>query len=181
VLEFMAYASGANLPAALNFPTGSGAYANQRVLVTGADTAVGRLAAVAFAREGARVGLTGDSAAALAETASLAGDHATVLGEDGDHGLVEQVCASWGVPGIVINNAGSVAARGFAELIAAYAEGGTIINVARPPHTVLERSTKRLRTDFGRDGVRIATVAADTLPAATVVDEIVALVGELRP
>lgn len=181
VLEFMGYAEGGALPAALHHPTGGGAYADQRVLVTGADSAIGRVAAVTFAREGARVGLVGNAEAALAETAALVGSNGTILGDDVESDLPARVAEGWGVPDIVINNAGRTVARGFAELIADYAEGGTIINVAKPPHTVLERSTKRLRTDFGRDGVRIAVVAADTLPAATVVEEILALVGELRP
>lgn len=181
VLEFMAYAEGGALPATLHHPTGAGAYADQLVLITGADSAVGRVAAVTFAREGARVGLVGSAEAALAETAALVGDNGTILGDDADTDLPARVADRWGVPDIVINNAGRFLARGFAELIASYAEGGTIINVAQPPHTVLERSTKRLRTDFARDGVRVATVAADSQPAATVVEKILALVGELRP
>ena len=181
VLEFMAYADGGALPATLHHPTGNGAYSDQRVLVTGADSAIGRVAALAFAREGARVGLIGTHEAALAETAALVGENGTNLGHDLASDLISRVSESWGVPDVVINNAGRTLARGFAELIASYAEGGTIINVAQPPHTVLERSTKRLRTDFGRDGVRVATVAADSQPAATVVEQILALVGELRP
>lgn len=181
VLEFMKYAEGGELPATLHHPTGEGEYADQRVLVTGADTAVGRVAALAFAREGARVGLVGTHEAALAETASLVGDHGTVLGGDHDTDLISHVTQEWGVPDVVINNAGRTLARGFAELIASYAEGGTIINVAQPPHTVLERSTKRLRTDFARDGVRVAVVAADTQPAVNVVEEILTLVSGLRP
>lgn len=181
VLEFMTYAEGGKLPAPLHHRAGDGPYAGQRVLVTGADSAVGRVAAIAFARRGATVGLVGRKNAALKETAALVGQNGTILGDDDEDGLITQVTESWGVPDVVINNAGRALARGFAELIAAYAEGGTIINVAQPPHTVLERSTKRLRTDFARDGVRVAAVAADARPAATVVDQILALVGELRP
>ncbi|OYU50330.1 MAG: 3-oxoacyl-ACP reductase [Rhizobiales bacterium PAR1] len=83
-------------------------------LITGAGSGVGRAVALAFLKDGYKVGLMGRRADALAETISLAGasgDNALALSADvSDHGAVnaafDALVAKFGRLDVVFNNAG---------------------------------------------------------------------------
>lgn len=82
--------------------------------ITGAGSGIGRACALGFAAAGARVALTGRTAEALKETASLIGGSHKVLivpadiAESGEIARAHaDIVRSWGDPDILINNAGS--------------------------------------------------------------------------
>ncbi len=82
------------------------------VWVTGAGSGIGRATAIAFARAGARVALTGRRADALAETADAIGSAAFVAPADlGDPASVTQahdaVVGALGRVDVLVNNAGA--------------------------------------------------------------------------
>lgn len=102
-----------------------GSLDDQIALVTGAGSGIGRAAAVALAREGARVALNGRRSAPLAETADLVsavgGEAFAVPGDLTDPAAVERVVqdtlARWGRIDILVNNAGlNVPRRALAEI-----------------------------------------------------------------
>lgn len=79
--------------------------------VTGAGSGIGRAIAIAFAKEGAKVALTGRRVAPLEETAAMVGDAAIVVPADlTDQSAVAmalaKVEAEIGGPDILVNNAG---------------------------------------------------------------------------
>lgn len=82
------------------------------VWVTGAGSGIGRAIAVAFGREGARVALTGRTAASLEETAKLlpAGRSMIALADvtkaDQIAAAHRAVVAAWGEVDVLVNNAG---------------------------------------------------------------------------
>lgn len=78
------------------------------VLITGASSGIGRAAALAFARRGARLGLVARSAARLAEVVSACGGLALALPADvGAPGAVAaavaRLTAAWGPPDVLVN------------------------------------------------------------------------------
>ncbi|WP_158746420.1 SDR family oxidoreductase [Acidisphaera sp. L21] len=82
------------------------------VWVTGAGSGIGRATAVAFAKMGARVALTGRRTEALADTAAMIGDAAIVVAADlSDPAEITRahaaVVASLGPVEVLVNNAGS--------------------------------------------------------------------------
>jgi len=90
------------------------------VLITGALTGIGRATAVAFAREGARVVVSGrrdDAGHALAsELRELGAEaeflHADVREDDEVHGLVDKTIAKFGRLDVAVNNAGTEGTSG---------------------------------------------------------------------
>ena len=81
------------------------------VWVTGAGSGIGRATAIAFAKAGARVALTGRRMEALEASAAMIGDAATVVQADlGDAAAVAQahaaVVAALGPVDVLVNNAG---------------------------------------------------------------------------
>jgi NAD(P)-dependent dehydrogenase (short-subunit alcohol dehydrogenase family) len=90
------------------------------VLITGALTGIGRATAVAFAREGARVVVSGrrdDAGHALAaELRELGAEaqfvHADVRKDDEVRGLVDKTVAKFGRLDVAVNNAGTEGASG---------------------------------------------------------------------
>jgi NAD(P)-dependent dehydrogenase (short-subunit alcohol dehydrogenase family) len=89
--------------------------ANPVVLITGALTGIGRATALAFARDGARVVISGrrDEAgqALVAELRALGGEaefiRADVRHEEDVHKLVDQTVARFGRLDVAVNNAGT--------------------------------------------------------------------------
>ncbi len=89
-----------------------GFMSGQVVWVTGAGSGIGRAAAVAFAKAGAQVALTGRRAEALAETAAFIGEGAVVVAADlADPAEVTRahaaVVAALGPVDVLLNNAGT--------------------------------------------------------------------------
>jgi NAD(P)-dependent dehydrogenase (short-subunit alcohol dehydrogenase family) len=89
------------------------------VLVTGAGTGIGQVIAVRFAREGARVVLSGrrkerldDTRARIAdaggEAVAVAGD---VAEEASANRMVDEAVGRWGRLDVVVNNAGTITSR----------------------------------------------------------------------
>jgi short-subunit dehydrogenase len=81
------------------------------ILITGASSGIGRVSAVQFAREGARVLAIARNAERLAELANEAAGRLTtyvadVADDDGMAALAERVLADHGAPDIVVANAG---------------------------------------------------------------------------
>lgn len=109
--------------------------------VTGAGTGIGRAVALALAQEGAAVGISGRSAAPLAETAAMieaAGGRAMVAACDvSDPGQVaaahETLAAALGDIEILVNNAGwNLPARAWKQLTPAAVQQMTAVNLNGP-------------------------------------------------
>jgi NAD(P)-dependent dehydrogenase (short-subunit alcohol dehydrogenase family) len=87
----------------------------QVVLITGALTGIGRAAAVAFARKGAKVVVSGrrdEAGAALAQELRELGSEAEFINadvrkEDDVRALVDQTVARFGRLDVAVNNAGT--------------------------------------------------------------------------
>jgi len=85
--------------------------AGKSAWVTGAGSGIGRAIAIAFAKEGAKVALTGRRVAPLEETAAMIGDAAIVVPTDlTDEAQIAAALAkvesTIGGPDILVNNAG---------------------------------------------------------------------------
>ena len=143
---------------------GAGRFEHKLVVITGAGSGIGRATALAFADEGADVVITDIKSSAAADTAKLLRDKGVTAGEytvDSSDGeavarFAEQVRAEYGVPDIVVNNAGIGitgpflqmseedwervvnvnlwgvihGCRAFAPMMVEHSEGGHIVNVA---------------------------------------------------
>src|SRR4051794_31438811 len=93
--------------------------------ITGAGSGIGRACAIAFARAGARVALTGRRMSPLEETAALIGGHADEVAiasaDVSDVGAVqaahERIVTALGHPLVLVNSAGdNVRRRHWANL-----------------------------------------------------------------
>lgn len=88
-------------------------------LVTGAASGIGRATAAALAERGARVVLVDRDSGALAGAADSIRAAGTVVCDVSDERAVERMCdhvlARYGVPDVVVNNAGVAAAGSFLE------------------------------------------------------------------
>ena len=104
---------------------------NPVVLITGALTGIGRAAAVAFAKKGANVVVSGrrdEAGTALAEELrSLGSDaefiNADVRNEDDVRALVDKTVARFGRLDVAVNNAGTEGTPGHAPRVADRAAG----------------------------------------------------------
>ena len=89
-----------------------GAFSDRRVVITGAASGIGRATALAFARQGARVGLLDVAAAGLAETERLlpGSGHLTLECDVADVSSVarafDQLAGGFGAVDVLVNNAG---------------------------------------------------------------------------
>ncbi|WP_033295744.1 SDR family oxidoreductase [Amycolatopsis jejuensis] len=143
---------------------GTGRFAHQLVVVTGAGSGIGRETALAFAAEGADVVVSDINPESVVETAKLLRERGVTAGEytvDSSDGsavaqFASQVRADFGVPDIVVNNAGIGMSgsfldttvedwekvvdvnlwgvihgcRAFVPMMTERAEGGQIVNLA---------------------------------------------------
>ena len=110
----------------------------ETVWVTGAGSGIGRAVAIAFARGGARVALTGRRADALAETAAAIKGGAVIVAADlADAAEVtrahEAVVAALGPVDVLVNNAGAnTKRRHMRELSGEGLAGVLAVNLAAP-------------------------------------------------
>ncbi len=108
------------------------------IWVTGAGSGIGRATAVAFARAGARVALTGRRLDALTETARMIGDAAAVVQADlSDPAEVTRahaaVVAAFGPIDVLVNNAGgNTKKRHMHEFAGADLASVLAVNLAAP-------------------------------------------------
>jgi NAD(P)-dependent dehydrogenase (short-subunit alcohol dehydrogenase family) len=112
------------------------AFTDKVVIVTGGSSGIGRAAALEFARQGARVLITGRRADALDEAA---GDHTAIAGLVADvasPGDAERTIATaidrWGRLDVLVNNAGAGAILGLADVTAQRIEDIFAVNVVGP-------------------------------------------------
>ncbi len=113
---------------------------NKSVLVTGAGSGIGRAAAVALARKGARLTLTGRREEPLEETARLVeeagGEAQAVPGDVTDLGAREQVVQAaverFGGLDVLVNNAGSVRAGRLENIDAEEIQSQIEVNLTAP-------------------------------------------------
>jgi NAD(P)-dependent dehydrogenase (short-subunit alcohol dehydrogenase family)/pimeloyl-ACP methyl ester carboxylesterase len=98
-------------------------FGDMLVSVTGAGSGIGRETALAFAREGAEIVVSDIDEAGVKETVARIGAHGGVAhpyvldvsDADAVERFADEVCASHGVPDIVVNNAGIGAAGAFLD------------------------------------------------------------------
>ncbi len=140
----------------------------QVVWVTGAGSGIGRATAIAFARAGARVALTGRRAEALADTAAAIGKAAVVVPADlADPACITQahgaVVAALGPVDVLVNNAGANARqRHWHELPADTL--GTMLDVnLRAPFLCAMAVLPGMRAKRAGTLIHIASVAGVTV------------------
>ncbi len=115
---------------------------NRVVLVTGSGRGIGKAIAFRFAREGARVVITGRSAAAVAETvAELRSCRAEAIGFPADlrraaqvDELFERIDAKYGPTDVLVNNAANLKRLPISETSRAFFEEEFSTNVAGAFH-----------------------------------------------
>lgn len=146
------------------------------VVVTGAAGVFGRWITEAFWREGARVVLAdarAEAAEAVVEANGIAADRAMVhqvelTDEASIRNLAAAVEARWGVPDVVVNNAGVYPAGGLLQIETAEFDRIFSINV-RAPYAVTKAFAKQM-VAAGKKGsiIMISSGAARALRKGTV-------------
>jgi NADP-dependent 3-hydroxy acid dehydrogenase YdfG len=138
------------------------------VWITGAGSGIGRAIAIAFAKDGARVALSGRRAAALADTVASIGDQAQAFpGDLTDPAEVERVhaaiVAACGPIDILVNNAGgNTRRRHFHQL--AVADMAAVLDVnLKTPFMCSLAVLPAMRTRRSGTLIHIASVAGTTL------------------
>jgi NADP-dependent 3-hydroxy acid dehydrogenase YdfG len=146
--------------------------AGQVVWVTGAGSGIGRAAAVAFARAGAKVAITGRRQDALEATAALIGSGATIVPADlSDPAAItaahQAVVERLGVVDILMNNAGSnVPQRNWNNMTAEGLQAVIDVNL-RGPFLCTMAVLPGMRAKGSGTLVHIASIAGVSLfPAA---------------
>jgi 3-oxoacyl-[acyl-carrier protein] reductase len=146
------------------------------VVVTGAAGVFGRWITEAFWREGARVVLCDNrkaAADAVVEANGIDPDRAMVvetdlMSESSIVALAETVASRWGVPDVVVNNAGIYPAGGLLQIETAEFDRVFAINVRAP--YIVTREFARAMINAGTKGVviMISSGAARALRKGTV-------------
>ncbi len=135
------------------------------VWVTGAGSGIGRATAVAFARAGARVALTGRRVEALTETAAAIGGSPAVVPADlRDPAAITRahdgVVAALGPVDVLVNNAGSNSTARFWRDLTPDALAGVLDVNLRAPFLCAMAVLPAMRAKGGGTLIHIASVAA---------------------
>jgi len=143
-------------------------FANKVVLITGSGAGIGRAAALAFAREGARVMVNSQSLASGSETLEMlkASGHTAlfvqgdVSSSDDARAIVEAAVAGFGRLDVLVNNAGIVLPGRVDTISEDDWERTFAVNV-KGPYLVSREAIKVMRPSGGGVIVNIASVAAE--------------------
>ena len=144
------------------------AFGDLLVAVTGAGSGIGRATAVAFAAEGAEVVVSDIDEAGVTQTAQLIGNsggvaHAHVVDvadADAVERFAELVCAEYGVPDVVVNNAGIGVAGAFLDTPAEKFERVLDVNLGGVVNGCRSFARRLVERGTGGHVVNVASMAA---------------------
>jgi len=135
---------------------------NKVVIITGGSSGIGRAAALRFARQGAKVVVTGRRAAPLEEMAAAHANITSLVADVAEPGDVARTIATavdrWGRLDVLVNNAGAGAllplrdatVRQMASIFAVNVIGPSLLAAAALPHlTASKGSILNVSSTFG--------------------------------